>query len=361
LLVYNAFNESREPIPPPQFVRFDPNINNYLLAKGAYEQDIQQLTRTPAAALGESMGAQESGEKIKQLKMQSGLANSHAGRGLKLAVQAMYREIIDCLPHVYSQHQAIRIIGPDDKQSVVWINQHLSDNPKPDPKTGRVRMLDLSDGRYDVIADVGPSYHTQQEETADRIVNLLPTMPQLTQLAPDVILKLLNLGPQAQEAIDRVTPEQFKEQDGQQNAQADKQRLVQLDQAAQATQVIQTEQQKLDNQYRIAELQSTTAIRIKEMDVDAKAAIAGVQAQLDAIAEDLKWTREKRLQESEHAHEAGLAAMEHAHTLHQNLQEHDHAVVQQEQAHEQNQELAETAAAQDSANSTQTGSVSGAE
>jgi hypothetical protein len=39
-------------------------------------------------------------------------------------------------------------------------------------------------------------------------------MPQLTQLAPDVILKLLNLGPQAQEAIDRVTPEQFKEQDG---------------------------------------------------------------------------------------------------------------------------------------------------
>jgi hypothetical protein len=68
----------------------------------------------------------------------------------------MYREIIDCLPHVYSQHQAMRIIGPDDKQSVVWINQHLSDNPKPDPKTGRVRMLDLSDGRYDVIADVGP-------------------------------------------------------------------------------------------------------------------------------------------------------------------------------------------------------------
>jgi hypothetical protein len=369
LLVYNAFNEAREPIPPPQFVRFDPNIQNYLAAKQAYEQDIQQLTRTPAAMLGESMGAQESGEKIKQLKMQSGLANSHAGRGLKLAVQAMYREIIDCLPHVYSQHQAMRIIGPDDKQSVVWINQHLADNPKPDPKTGRVRMLDLSDGRYDVIADVGPSYHTQQEETADRIVNLLPTMPQLTQLAPDVILKLLNLGPQAQEAIDRVTPEQFKEQDGQNSAQADKQRLVQLDQAAQAlhqqleqaTQVIQTEQQKLDNAYKIAELNAATQIRIKEMDVDAKAAIAGVQAQLDAIAEDLKWTREKRLQETQHAHEAGLAAMDHAHTLHQNLQEHDHAVVQAEQAHEQAKDVAQTEAALSPADSGTGGGSGGAE
>jgi hypothetical protein len=118
-----------------------------------------------------------------------------------------------------------------------------------------------------------------------------------------VILKLMDLGPQAQEAIERVTPPQYKEQQGPQDQQADKQRLVQLDQAAQAlqkevqrlTEVIETDKVKADNQYRIAELNSATQLRVKEMDVDAKAAIAGIQAQLDAIGEDLKWTREKAL------------------------------------------------------------------
>jgi hypothetical protein len=83
LLVYNSVNERGDAIPPPQFLRFDPNIGNYQAAKATHEANIQQLTRTPPSALGESQGAQESGRKIRELNMQSGLANSDAGRGLE--------------------------------------------------------------------------------------------------------------------------------------------------------------------------------------------------------------------------------------------------------------------------------------
>jgi hypothetical protein len=347
ILSFNEYDEQGRQLNPPLFQRFEPPIQNYIIAKQQHEADIQQLTRTPPAALGIAQGSQESGERVKQLQQQSGLANSHAGRGLKLAVQALYREAICCIPKVYSGPQAKRIIGADNKQAIVWINQHLSDNPRPDPKTGRVKAYNLSEGRYDVVADIGPSYQTQQQETADRLIELSKVVPQLVQNAPDVIVDLQNLGPKAQEAIDRITPQQFKEQAQPGSPEADKQRLQQLDQAAQmlqqqleqATEIIKTEQIKAQNQYKIAELNAITQLRMKEMDVDAKTAIAGMQSQIDRINEDLKYAREARLQSQQHAHEAGIEAMAHAHALQQGMQAHDHAVVQtdQQQQHEQQQ------------------------
>jgi hypothetical protein len=110
-------------------------------------------------------------------------------------------------------------------------------------------------------------------------------------------------------------------------------------QLEQATEIIKTEQIKAQNQYKIAELNAITQLRMKEMDVDARTAIAGMQSQIDRINEDLKYAREARLQSQQHAHEAGIEAMAHAHALQQNMQEHDHALVQtdQQQQHEQQQ------------------------
>lgn len=343
LLTYNEYDEQGRQLAPPVFQRFAVDINNYIAAKQQFENDLQQLTRTPASALGESQYANESGSKIRQLQQQSGLANSHAGRGLKLAVQALYREAITVIPTIYSQPQAIRIIGADQKKEVVWINQHMLDGlERRKDKNGKVNLYNLSAGRYDVIADVGPSYQSQQQETAERTLEMAKVVPQLSQLAPDVLLKLQNLGPLADEAIDRVTPPQYKEQAGQQDPQADRQRMIQLDQAAQAmhqeiqrlTDIIKTEQIKAANDYKKAELVAITQLRVAEMNVDAKTAIAQMQAQINSISEDLKFAKELRLQHETQAHQVGMAAMEHAHALGQTLQQHDHAVVQQDQQHE---------------------------
>jgi hypothetical protein len=106
-----------------------------------------------------------------------------------------------------------------------------------DPRSGRVKLHQLGVGRYDVAASVGPSYQSQQAETAEKVIQLVPAIPQIAMQGPDQVLKLMELGPQGEELIKRVTPPQYQEQQA-----ADPQALnQQLQQTQQRVQLL-TEQ-----------------------------------------------------------------------------------------------------------------------
>jgi hypothetical protein len=165
------------------------------------------------------------------------------------------------------------------------------------------------------------------------------------------VIRLLDMGPLGDELADSVTPPQFKK-DGQQQAQM-QQQLMQLQQQLpllqqelqQAQQIIASKQIEQEAAYKRQELISMTAIRVKEMDLNAELAMKSAEAQLNRMDEDLKIAKEIRLQAADHAHEqskqmrdhaheAGIEAMFHTQEIDKQDQAHEHALEQQDNAPE---------------------------
>jgi len=343
VLLYNEYDEQGRQLAPPIYQRYETNMQNYIVTIQQIDGDIQEATRTPPAALGLAQSASESGKKVQLLQQQSGLANSHAGRSLKKAVQSLYRAAIEAIPVVYSKAQAKRITGADNKKSTVWINQHLlaDTDRQADPKTGRVRLHQLGIGRYDVSANVGPSYQSQQAETADKLIQLTGIIPQIALKAPDQVLKVADLGPQGEEMIKRVTPPEYQEQQGPADPQALNQQLQQMQQRVQllteqlnkTSHIIETDQVKQQGEMDRAKLASWTTLEAKKLDVQGKMAVEELQSQLQSqlqsrllpLEHELGFLKEDRLQRQAAAHEAALAQQSHIHRLTEKQQGHDHA------------------------------------
>ncbi len=78
-----------------------------------------------------------------------------------------FEVIDDLLPHIYDTPRTVRIIGEDEQEKIIQINQ-----PIQDQQTGEwVTVTDL-DGKYDLAMTIGPSFTTQRMETAEAMLNL---------------------------------------------------------------------------------------------------------------------------------------------------------------------------------------------
>jgi hypothetical protein len=345
-LPWKAVDDRGNVLPAPVYNVFVPPIQQFAMAKQQYQLDIHDTSSTPAAALGQAESNQISGAALTQLKQQSGLSTSHISDNVRRALTTLYRMLIRLIPKVLSERQMVSILGPDLSPSIVKLRAQYVD-----PKTGEPRYHDLGEGEYDCIVSVGPDYETKRQENLESLLNVAKAIPQIFQVRPDLVIRLLDMGPLGDELADSVTPPQFKK-DGQQQA-AQQQQLMQLQQQLpllqqelqKAQQIIATKQIEQEGAYKRQELISMTAIRVKEMDLNAELAMKSAEAQLNRMDEDLKIAKEIRLQAADHAHEqskqmrdhaheAGIEAMFHTQEVEKQDQAHEHALEQQDNAPE---------------------------
>lgn len=93
--------------------------------------------------------------------------------------------LIDLLPRIYDTQRQVRIMSQDGTSEDVLINEEVNDN-----QTGEAVLVnDLSMGRYDVVAETGPAFATQRQESAQQIIDLIATSPQFEALAMDLVAK----------------------------------------------------------------------------------------------------------------------------------------------------------------------------
>jgi hypothetical protein len=88
----------------------------------------------------------------------------------------------------------VRTLGLDGKEDFVKINAY-------DEK--REKKLDVTQGEYDITVDTGPAFSTQREESFATLLDAAGTMPIIAELAPDLILKNLDV-PGGDELVSRV-------------------------------------------------------------------------------------------------------------------------------------------------------------
>ena len=176
--------------PPPQ--RMPPPIASRGMSEEMMraEDDMKATTGIYDAALG-GRSNEQSGIAIRQRQLESDISTSIYTDNLSKAIEWCGRIIVDMIPKVYDTKRILRIVGDDDQEEMVTVNdiQFMNDGSgSPVPQ----KINSLTEGKYDVRVTVGPNYSTRRQETSESMMQFVQAFPPAGQVAGDLIAKAMD-------------------------------------------------------------------------------------------------------------------------------------------------------------------------
>lgn len=132
-----------------------------------------------------SLGAQSnetSGKAILARQREGDTANFAFADNLTRGIEHLGRVLVDMIPRVYDSQRVMRIRNQDESEDFVEINVTDAEGN---------RYHDITTGKYDVVAKVGPSFTTQRIEAAESLLEFMqavaPSNPQVPLAIADLI------------------------------------------------------------------------------------------------------------------------------------------------------------------------------
>lgn len=156
------------------------------------QQDLEDIKRTtghfePSLGEGGNQGRM-SGVALRGWQDRAGIGAFVYHDNLAKAIQQTGRILVDLIPEIYDTERVVRILGRDGTEEFVRIN---SQNTNQD---GNIRSVGkIANAKFDVTIDTGPSYTTQRQEAADKILELGKAWPVVYELASDIIAKGIDI------------------------------------------------------------------------------------------------------------------------------------------------------------------------
>ncbi len=146
------------------------------------EDSIKSSIGIYDAMLG-AKSAEQSGRAILARQRQGDTSTFVFTDNLNMAIRRIGKILCEAIPKVYDSNRIMRLAFPDGTGDFVEINKTIRDE-----QTGKdVIVHDLSVGKYDVTIETGPQYSTQRQASQDAIMALATAIPQVAQVAPDII------------------------------------------------------------------------------------------------------------------------------------------------------------------------------
>lgn len=112
------------------------------------------------------------------------------------AISYTGRILVDLIPKIFDTTRVVRIIGQDDEESMVTLNEPTMKEGEPtyatkvEEKNGECSFHPpLDAGEYDVAVVTGPSYATKRAESAESLMSFVAAVPIVQQVAADLIAK----------------------------------------------------------------------------------------------------------------------------------------------------------------------------
>lgn len=187
-----------EKAPPPQ--RLSPPVISQAIMAGMQraEDDMKATTGIFDAGMGAESN-EKSGVAIRQRQLESDISTSIYTDNLAKAIEHGGRIIVDMIPRVYDTPRVLRIVGDDDQEQQVAVNQQ-----QMDPMSQQMQQSNmLTQGAYDVRVTVGPNYTTRRQETAESMMQFVQAFPAAGQVAGDLIAKSMDW-PDADKLAERL-------------------------------------------------------------------------------------------------------------------------------------------------------------
>lgn len=154
-------------------------------------QQLKDISGLHDASLGIASN-ETSGKAINARKVEGDIATIEYHDNHAAAIAECGRVINELIPIVYDTARQVRIVGDDEKLSVIKVN-----DPN-DPKAH-----DMSQGRFDIVVETGPSYSTKRVEAADSMNQFIQSFPAAAPFIGDLIAKAQDW-PEAQKIGDRL-------------------------------------------------------------------------------------------------------------------------------------------------------------
>src|SRR4029077_6276478 len=130
----------------------------------------------------------KSGEAVRQETGQSEQSNYHFYDNLTRSINHTWRIFLNWSPTIYDTQRTLRIIGDDNKPSLVTVNQHKKD------EQGAIQALnDIRVGDYDVVMETGPGFNTKREEARAYFAELMgngPLAAIIAKVGADIVVRM---------------------------------------------------------------------------------------------------------------------------------------------------------------------------
>jgi portal protein len=301
-LPYNAVDDDGNKLEPPQRTPPPDMAQAYIQGMTIARQDLLDVTGQYQAELGMPSN-ERSGVAIQQRQRQGDTATYHYIDNQAKMIRQVGRILLDLIPRIYDTTQVTQIMGEDGEPSSVLLTpnslvSHMqvapnapmgpqgpqpltpeqadamrADPNQPDPRV----IFNPNVGRYDVEADVGPSYGTQRQEAANAFSQIMAQNPAAFQVVGDFWAQNSDF-PGADELAERLKrglPPQYKPGPDPQ--------VLQLQQVQQqTTQHAQQLLQQADAQ--VATLQAeVTRLKEQQQEKAGELAIKDYQAETDRL------------------------------------------------------------------------------
>ncbi len=163
-VLYKAFTESGDPIPPPQEI--EPFVLDRILLElqQIQVQKIEQILGIPAASFGERTN-EISGKAIRERKKESDVSSYHFTFNFLEYVKQIGYVTLDAFPHYYTTVQQVAFMDKDDRAVMETINL-----------PGRLSFDPME--KYSLVVEVQPDSDTDREAEAEHLMAMVEN-PQL--------------------------------------------------------------------------------------------------------------------------------------------------------------------------------------
>lgn len=199
-------DETGMPLPPPQ--RTPPIQGSAAMMQEAMSarEDIRLGLGVPQSNMGERSNA-VSGIAIRNQQIEGDNATFHFIDNLSSSIAQVGRILNEIIPVLYSERKIQRIVGDNDEEENIVVNTPYikgEDGLRPAKGTDTPDgIYDLSVGKYDIDMDVGASYSSKRQETADKLNEMMKIQPELISVIGDLAVEALDI-PMAKEIAERL-------------------------------------------------------------------------------------------------------------------------------------------------------------
>lgn len=274
-------------LPPPALNTYEPPIQHLVLGLELAGKMVKDTTGYHEAGLGDLSPQERSGRAIAQLQRATEQGTSHYSFNFGIALQFTGRILVDLIPFVYDRPgRLVRLLGADDEEDAVLLKTPFTPGPDgPVPITppaqfqvGRDEYVDFSNATFSVSVVPGKSYATRRQETSDALGSIAEAAPQLAPVIAPSWVRNLDF-PGSDDLADIL-----------ENAQPPHLRKPKPGQAPIPPEVMQ----QMEQAQKVIDMLTAEVTRLQQeqdaklLEVESKERIAGLNAQVKLVTEQLK-------------------------------------------------------------------------
>lgn len=182
-----AYLEYDADMPMPQRQPFAGSPSGNIQEAMMAADDLKSISGIHDASLGRE-GNETSGRAIMARQRQGDTSNFHFVDNRNRAIAYAGRCLVEIIPTLYSQREAIRIVGADDAEKVINLRSDTKLNDDGEPA-----IYDLSTGVYDVSVTPGPATGTAREQANEMMLQVMERIPGAAQYMADIFFENMDV------------------------------------------------------------------------------------------------------------------------------------------------------------------------